>query len=204
MTVMRLLSGKADVIKMFAKRCQDEALRSQVPNMASQPRGDIALYLGDIQDHIITMFQSLLSYEKIFSRSHSNYLAQLQVESFYSNNQVTDLLSKVTLLGTILVPLNIVTGMFGMNVRVPGEGVENTNWWFGIMGFLIFLVLIAVFGSNLYLKWVLSTPSGFGSNNEGSKSLRSFAFGRKKQNVSRSSGKSMASLPTKYTRYGDW
>ncbi|MCG4843315.1 hypothetical protein L0N32_11085, partial [Streptococcus gordonii] len=25
MTLMRLLSGKADVIKMFAKRCQDEA-----------------------------------------------------------------------------------------------------------------------------------------------------------------------------------
>ncbi|OWB77743.1 hypothetical protein B5S32_g1918 [[Candida] boidinii] len=218
MTVMRLLSGKADVIKMFAKRCQDEAIRSQVPNMASQPRGDIALYLGDIQDHIITMFQSLLSYEKIFSRSHSNYLAQLQVESFYSNNQVFDLLSKVTLIGTILVPLNVVTGMFGMNVEVPGQNVENTNWWFGIMGFLIFVVTMAVIGSNIYLRYLTGKSTGIDYSGTG-KSLKSFAFGRKNRNRNRfggstsmnasfknggNGGRSMVSLPSKYSRYGEY
>ena len=109
MTLMRLLSGKADVIKMFAKRCQDEAAgvaSSTAPTGfppgvpagltggaatpaypppawgKAQPRADIALYLGDIQDHVITMFQNLLAYEKIFSRSHSNYLAQLQVNCY--------------------------------------------------------------------------------------------------------------------------
>ena len=35
----------------------------------ARPRADIALYLGDIQDHIITMFQNLLAYEK-FSVVH--------------------------------------------------------------------------------------------------------------------------------------
>ncbi|CAR24575.1 Mg(2+) transporter ALR1 [Lachancea thermotolerans CBS 6340] len=174
MTLMRLLSGKADVIKMFAKRCQDEvngigpALTSQlnianlqfsqtrgagVPpkqsvqtshNLRAQPRADIALYLGDIQDHVLTMFQNLLSYEKIFSRSHANYLAQLQVESFNSNNKVTEMLSKVTLIGTILVPLNLVTGLFGMNVRVPGgdQSQQHTYaWFFGILGVMIFLAV---------------------------------------------------------------
>lgn len=174
MTLMRLLSGKADVIKMFAKRCQDEvngigpALTSQlnianlqfsqtrgagVPpkqsvqtshSLRAQPRADIALYLGDIQDHVLTMFQNLLSYEKIFSRSHANYLAQLQVESFNSNNKVTEMLSKVTLIGTILVPLNLVTGLFGMNVRVPGgdESQQHTYaWFFGILGVMIFLAV---------------------------------------------------------------
>lgn len=139
MTLMRLLSGKADVIKMFAKRCQDEALHNNPINTnqsfanlagvsqqatfnsnsqsagqgVAQPRADIALYLGDIQDHILTMFQNLNAYEKIFSRSHANYLAQLQVESFNSNNKVTGMLSKVTLIGTALVPLNLITGLFG-------------------------------------------------------------------------------------------
>ena len=175
MTLMRLLSGKADVIKMFAKRCHDEvngigpALTSQLNianlqfsqrnpdggltpkqnfpgsySVRAQPRADIALYLGDIQDHVVTMFQNLLSYEKIFSRSHANYLAQLQVESFNSNNKVTEILSKVTLLGTVLVPLNLVTGLFGMNVRVPGQdGGEGHNygWFFGILGVMVFLAL---------------------------------------------------------------
>ncbi|SCU96209.1 LAME_0F15346g1_1 [Lachancea meyersii CBS 8951] len=190
MTLMRLLSGKADVIKMFAKRCQDElngigpALTSQlnianlqftqkaqtqgVPQMQSvpniyppraQPRADIALYLGDIQDHVVTMFQNLLSYEKIFSRSHANYLAQLQVESFNSNNKVTEMLSKVTLIGTILVPLNIVTGLFGMNVPVPGGADGNRlGWFFGIMGVMAFIALTFALISHLWLSRI-SAPS---------------------------------------------
>lgn len=41
MGLMRLLGGKADVIKGFAKRCNEQY---QVT-----PRGEIGLYLGDIQ-----------------------------------------------------------------------------------------------------------------------------------------------------------
>ena len=38
------------------------------------------LYLSDIQDHITTSTQNLTHYEKILSRSHSNYLAQISIE----------------------------------------------------------------------------------------------------------------------------
>ncbi|KAL6947702.1 hypothetical protein ACO0RG_000281 [Hanseniaspora osmophila] len=170
MTLMRLLAGKADVIKMFAKRCQEEskgigpALTSQVnianltatnPQMNSQPRADIALYLGDIQDHVLTMYQNLLSYEKIFGRSHANYLAQLQVESFNSNNKVTEMLSRVTMLGTLLVPLNIIPGLFGMNVRIPGDNGSNLGWFFGIIGVLIIVSGFALWFSKYWLNKIV-------------------------------------------------
>ncbi|CCH41971.1 Magnesium transporter ALR1 [Wickerhamomyces ciferrii] len=154
MILMRLLSNKADVIKMFAKRCQDE-LQNQYSTPAQgtqvQPGAEIALYLSDIQDHIVTMHQSLLSYEKIFSRSHSNYLAQLQYESFNSNYQITTMLSKVTLIGTILVPLNIVTGLFGMNVKVPGQDGGDFKWFFGIFGVLVAIVITLVIVGSYYM-----------------------------------------------------
>ena len=41
MVLLKLLGGKADVIKMFAKRCNE--------NWAVAPTGEIGLYLGDIQ-----------------------------------------------------------------------------------------------------------------------------------------------------------
>lgn len=211
MTLMRLLQGKADVIKMFAKRCQDEAANRRTNggnnnnNLQAQPSADIALYLGDIQDHIITMFQSLLSYEKIFSRSHSNYLAQLQVESFYSNIRVTDMLSKVTLLGTILVPMNLVTGLFGMNVKVPGGGQSNYGWFGGIIGFIFLLIIVLVCGASYYLKYVERNASSqvFSSGI----SMKSFGFGRKKNKQNTGGGNNRGdavSLPTRFTRYGDW
>jgi hypothetical protein len=58
------------------------------------------------------MTQNLNHYEKILSRSHSNYLAQISIEMTDANNQINDVLSKLTALGTILVPMNLVTGMY--------------------------------------------------------------------------------------------
>lgn len=59
MGLYRLLGNKADVIKGFAKRCNE---RWEVA-----PRSDIGLYLGDIQDHIVTMTGNLSHYEKSVS-----------------------------------------------------------------------------------------------------------------------------------------
>lgn len=55
MSLYRLLSTKADVIKGFAKRCNEQ--------WEVAPRSEIGLYLGDIQDHIVTMTANLSHYE---------------------------------------------------------------------------------------------------------------------------------------------
>jgi len=56
MGLYRLLGNKADVIKGFAKRCNE--------HWEIAPRSEIGLYLGDIQDHIVTMTGNLSHYEK--------------------------------------------------------------------------------------------------------------------------------------------
>jgi magnesium transporter len=43
--------------------------------------------------------------------------------------QTADVLGKLTVLGTIVLPMNIVTGMWGMNVLVPGQEADNLNWF---------------------------------------------------------------------------
>ena len=229
MTLMRLLSGKADVIKMFAKRCQDDingigpALTSQVnianlqfkmpPDSApsiekrQQPRADIAMYLGDIQDHIVTMFQNLSSYEKIFSRSHANYLAQLQVESFNSNNKVTEMLGKVTMIGTMLVPLNVITGLFGMNVRVPGQpdGEGTFGWFFGILGFIFLFAAGSLVFSSYWLSRINPPTTLNEAATSGTKSIINFKSRSLKNpqfNQPTKSNKSMLSFSTnKMGRY---
>jgi magnesium transporter len=56
MGLYRLLGTKADVIKGFAKRCNEQ--------WEVAPKSEIGLYLGDIQDHIVTMTGNLSHYEK--------------------------------------------------------------------------------------------------------------------------------------------
>ena len=141
MTFYRLLGNKADVIKGFAKRCNE--------HWQIAPRSEIGLYLGDIQDHIMTMTSNLSHYEtyatkftvssypclyadircSLLSRAHSNYLAQINIRMNERQEQTADVLGKLTVLGTIVLPMNIVTGMWGMNVLVPGQDVDNLAWF---------------------------------------------------------------------------
>jgi magnesium transporter len=57
MTLYRLLGAKADVVKSFAKRCNEVS-------RAGVPRADIGMYLSDIHDHVVTMSGNLTHYER--------------------------------------------------------------------------------------------------------------------------------------------
>lgn len=121
MGLYRLLGNKADVIKGFAKRCTEQ--------WDVAPKSEIGLYLGDIQDHILTMTSNLSHYETLLSRAHSNYLAQITIRMNERQEQSADILGKLTVLGTIVLPMNIICGMWGMNVKVPGQDVDNLTWF---------------------------------------------------------------------------
>ncbi|WFD34227.1 CorA metal ion transporter [Malassezia cuniculi] len=144
MGLLRLMGNKADVVKGLAKRCNEY--------WSIAPKSDIGLYLSDIQDHLITMTQNLNHYEMILSRSHSNYLAQISIEMTDANNQINDVLSKLTALGTVIVPLNVITGLWGMNVKVPGQDVENLHWFGGIVSVMVVIAVVGYIATVRYLE----------------------------------------------------
>lgn len=136
LALLRLLGGKADVLRGFTKRCNE--------NYKVTPRMDIGMYLGDIQDHVVTMATNLGHFEKILSRAHSNYLATVSINSIAQGTHTNEVLSKITFLASILVPLNLVSGVFGMNVPVPFATVSPANLapFFSIIGFMAFLCIL--------------------------------------------------------------
>jgi magnesium transporter len=136
MSLLRLLGSKPDVIKGFAKRCNEQ--------YSAAPRGDVGLYLSDIQDHVVTMRDNLSHSEQLLSRLHTNFLAQINLDNISQGNHINKVLGKVTLIASILVPLNLVTGLFGMNVPVPGKDTNSLAWFMGIVGFLLTFILVAI------------------------------------------------------------
>ncbi|CCG23876.1 Mnr2 ion transporter [Candida orthopsilosis Co 90-125] len=138
MSVLRLLSSKADVIKGFSKRFNDLD-----NNTIDRHQSEIAMYLGDIQDHIITMIGALNHYEKLLARFHSNYLAQINIDMTKVNNDTNDILGKVTILGTIVLPINVVTGLWGMNCLVPGQDYDGLAWFWCIIGCMVLFSVVA-------------------------------------------------------------
>ncbi|RDW63222.1 magnesium transporter CorA family protein [Aspergillus mulundensis] len=135
------LSGKSDVLNGFVKRFHSRTNMMQ----HSFPEGDLLVYLSDVQDHLVTILAELSHLDEITSRLQSNFLAQTGVNNMRLSVRLNDGLSKVTVLATIFVPLQMITGLFGMNVTVPGQDVASLVWFFGIVGVFAAVVLGACF-----------------------------------------------------------
>lgn len=106
------------------------------------PGGELLLYLGDVQDHLVTTLSTLGHIDEIIGRSQGNCLAQLSASSLRISLTINSALSKVTLIATVFVPCHLVTGLWGMNVEVPGQEDSGLTWFFGIVGcFVAFMVI---------------------------------------------------------------
>ncbi|GLB02718.1 magnesium and cobalt transport protein CorA [Aspergillus tubingensis] len=135
MNIRQPLHDKIDVIRSFARHC----------DISDTSSSQVALYLSDICDHVDTMIANLEQAEQMLSRLQSKYLTQVHFDSGRMRNGIASALSKLTVLASILVPMQFITGLFGMNVRVPGkthDGDNSLTWWFSILGFILGLTVI--------------------------------------------------------------
>ncbi|KAK5823485.1 hypothetical protein F5H01DRAFT_401834 [Linnemannia elongata] len=155
MAISRLLMNKADVIRGLMKRFDERYMMSAggawgYAGPREPARDPIMLYLGDILDHVLTMLQSLNSYEKVLGRSHSNYLAQISLEINQLSNKTNSVVGTLTFFASLIVPMTFVAGLWGMNVHVPGQPEmdnEPLTWfWCLIGGMGIYSVLAVIFG----------------------------------------------------------
>ena len=82
---------------------------------------DLDLYFDDIVDAAERIWDLLDNYKEVIEGLESSN------ESFISHKQQYRL-QLLTVVTVILLPLTLVTGLFGMNVGVPGEGELEAFW----------------------------------------------------------------------------
>ena len=101
------------------------------------------LYMRDILDHALRMIQQLDSYGESLERSHNNYLAQINIELGETSNQLNLVMKKMTACTIVIMPLNLIASIWGMNVAVPGYGQSGSYWpFFAILVFMMAAVLL--------------------------------------------------------------
>lgn len=136
--LLRILRPKLDILKVLTKRS------------SGRIHPQVLLYLRDIQDHIIEMTQNLDHYSETLNRSHGNYLAQINIEITQASNRMNVVMKKFTAAASILLPLQLISGMWGMNVPVPGQSgtvFGDYVWFFSItLGMVLIMFLLVVIG----------------------------------------------------------
>lgn len=100
---------------------------------------DLEIYFEDINDASERIWQQLEAYkEKVEALEDTN-------ESVLSH-RLNDVLRVLTVISVIFLPLTLLSGIFGMNTRVPGEGT-----WAGFAG-AVGAMLIVLIGMATYFR----------------------------------------------------
>src|SRR5256714_9153025 len=82
---------------------------------------DLDIYFDDINDASERVWQMLEGYKETaeaLEETNESVLA----------HRLNDVLRVLTVLTVVFLPLTLITGIFGMNVRVPGEGDIEAFW----------------------------------------------------------------------------
>lgn len=93
-------------------------------------------YWGNILDSYRRMWDSIEDYQELvqgFSRTFDSLQA----------NKTNEIMKVLTVFSTILLPLTFITGLFGMNVKIP-MGDNPLSFTF-LIGFMLVLIILLLF-----------------------------------------------------------
>lgn len=113
-SLLRLLRPKIEILKSLTKRCTDLLQQGTM------------VYLRDVNDHVLSSLQLLEKQSETLNRSHSNYIAQLTLELNEASNRMNLVMKKLTVAAAIMLPVSVISGVWGMNVPVP-FGVDGAG-----------------------------------------------------------------------------
>jgi magnesium transporter len=105
---------------------------------------DLELYFDDIVDASERIWDLLDNFKEVVEALEDTN------ESVISHRQ-NDVLRILTVFSVVLLPLTLITGIFGMNVRFPG--FDTAAAWWGILGGMV-VTLGALLGFFRYKRWL--------------------------------------------------
>ncbi|KAG8902508.1 hypothetical protein FRB99_004382 [Tulasnella sp. 403] len=121
----RILVPKNEVVAQIRKRLRMTGRLIGVGQGAivqsSEAFGTVELdiYLGDLQDHIVTLQQSLAHYERILSHSHPTYTSNLQYTLLNAKGGIGRAILLLTSVSICCLAMQFITGLMSMNIHVP-------------------------------------------------------------------------------------
>src|SRR2546425_6335087 len=105
---------------------------------------DLELYFDDLVDASERIWDLLDNYKEVVEALESTN------ESVISHRQ-NDVLRILTVFSVILLPLTLISGIFGMNVLFPGEHTHAAFW--AIVGLMV-TVIVGMIGFFKYKRWL--------------------------------------------------
>ncbi|MDH5695903.1 MAG: magnesium/cobalt transporter CorA [Dehalococcoidia bacterium] len=106
---------------------------------------DMAVYFGDMVDHVDKIWDALDEYKEIIEGLNDTH-------DSLATNRTNEVMRMLTIIATILLPITVVASIFGMNI--PLGVFEASNYSF----LYVFFIMLAIIGGMLYFfhrhRWI--------------------------------------------------
>jgi magnesium transporter len=99
----------------------------------------LEVYFGDLVDHVEKIWDTLENYKELIEGVHDAHQSLL-------SNKINDIMRILTIFSVVILPLTLISGIYGMNVSLPLEGFP-----FIFIIILTLMVLISI-GMLAYFK----------------------------------------------------
>lgn len=106
---------------------------------------ELSIYFRDISDLLASINDSLDTYRDMLTSALDGYMSA-------TSNKLNEIMKVLTIIATIMMPLTLITGIYGMNFRFMPE----IEWRYGY--FVIIAIMVAIAGGMLVFfkkkKWL--------------------------------------------------
>lgn len=96
----------------------------------------VTIYFRDVHDHIIQAVEAIESCRDLVAGMHSMYSSAV-------GNRMNKIMSVLTIIATIFIPLTFIAGIYGMNF----EYMPELRWWWS---YPVLLILLALTGISMF------------------------------------------------------
>ena len=86
-----------------------------------QERGELATYVHDVQEHLVQVLEFIETYRDALT-------VMLDMHLMVAANRTNDVVKILAVYGTIALPFMVITGFYGMNIRLPFQELPQAAW----------------------------------------------------------------------------
>ena len=99
---------------------------------------DLAVYFGDMVDHVDKIWDGLDEYKEIIEGLNDTY-------DSLAGNRTNEVMRMLTIIATILLPITVVASIFGMNIPLGPFGDSSLSFLYVILICLVIIGLMLYF-----------------------------------------------------------
>jgi magnesium transporter len=94
---------------------------------------DLEVFFGDILDHAEKIFDILEMTQELIESLYDSYQSLM-------SNKINEIMKLLTIISVIMMPLTLISGIYGMNVRLPLS--DSSNAFIIIVATMLLIVLL--------------------------------------------------------------